>query len=232
MSGQLCPHTQALRQSLLSGRAVKALAKPIRILAIEGHPVLREGLRAILTSQKDVALVALVANAEQAAAEFRRYQPDVILMDLQLPNDTSIGALLGLRQEFPEARVILLTTLQNDGDVRRAMRAGVSGVILFDRVSRDELLAVIRSVHAGRKHIPPELAVRLVEHLGEDDLTSRELDVLRLVRDGYRNKQIADQLAIAETTVNFHVKNILDKLRANHRTHALAIAVRRGLLCI
>jgi len=152
-------------------------------------------------------------------------------MDLRLPGTNGTDALIALRGEFPQARVIMLTTSDGDGDIQRAMRAGASGYILKS-MHMDELLNVIRSVHSGRRYIPPEVAARLAEHLGDDDLTARELDVLRLIRDGNRNKQIADQLSISENTVNFHIKNLMDKLQANDRTHAVTIALRRGLLQI
>jgi DNA-binding NarL/FixJ family response regulator len=176
-------------------------------------------------------LVGQASNAVDAVAEFRRHRPDITLMDVRLPGTDGTDALIAIRGEFPQARIIMLTTSDGDGEIRRAMRAGASGYILKS-MHMDELLSVIRSVHAGRRHISPEVAARLAEHLGDDDLTARELDVLRLIRDGRRNKQIADQLAISENTVNFHVKNLVDKLQANDRTHAVTIALRRGLLQI
>ena len=205
--------------------------RPIRILCVEDHPVFREGLSTIIASQQDMALVGLAGNAVEAVAEFRRHRPDVTLMDYRLPGVDGVDILIAIRGEFPQARVIMLTSSDGDGEIQRAMRAGAAGYLLKS-MPKDELLAVIRSVHAGRRHIPPEVAARLAEHMGEDNLTTRELEVLRLVRDGYRNKQIADQLTIAETTVNFHMKNLVDKLGANDRTHAVTIAVRRGLLQI
>jgi DNA-binding NarL/FixJ family response regulator len=176
-----------------------------------------------------MVLVAQAANALEAVTEFRRHQPDITLMDLRLPGTNGTDTLIAIRGEFPRARIIILTTSDSDGEIQRAMRAGASGYILKS-MPKNELLAVIRAVHGGGKHIPPEVAARIAEHLGEEDLTTRELDVLRLIRDGYRNKQIADRLAIAETTVNFHIKNLVDKLQANDRTHAVTIAIRRGLL--
>jgi DNA-binding NarL/FixJ family response regulator len=206
-----------------------APAKPIRILSVEDHPVFREGLSAIISSQPDMLMVAQATNAIEALDEFRRHRPDITLMDLRLPGANGTDTLTSIRGEFPHARVIMLTTSDSDGEIQRAMKAGASAYILKS-TPKNELLAAIRSVHGGRRHVPPEVAARLAEHLGEEDLTSRELEVLRLIRDGFRNKQIADQLAIAETTVNFHIKNLVDKLGANDRTHAVTIAIRRGLL--
>jgi DNA-binding NarL/FixJ family response regulator len=204
-------------------------AVPIRILCVEDHPVFREGLATVIASQPDMRLIGSASNGVEAVAEFRRRQPDVTLMDLKLPGLNGIDVLIAIRGEFPRARVVILTTSDGDGEIQRAMRAGAAGYLLKS-TGQDDLLAVIRSVHAGRRHVPPDVAARLAEHLGEDGLTTRELEVLRFIRDGYRSKEIADQLSIAETTVNFHVKNLVAKLQAKDRTHAVTIAVRRGLL--
>ena len=206
-----------------------AAPNPIRILCVEDHPVFREGLRAMIESEPDMTLVGHAPNAVEAIAQFRRHRPDVTLMDLRLPGANGTDVLISIRGEFPQARIIMLTTSDGDVDIQRAMRAGACAYILKS-MPLDELLGVIRSVNAGRRHIPPEVAARLAEFMGDDDLTGRELEVLRLIRDGYRNKQIADQLFISENTVNFHIKNLMEKLRANDRTHAVTIALRRGLM--
>ena len=208
-----------------------AAPNPIRILCVEDHPVFREGLRAMIESEPDMTLVGHAPNAVEAIAQFRHHQPDVTLMDLRLPGANGTDVLISIRGEFPQARIIMLTTSDGDADIQRAMRAGASAYILKS-MPMEELLGVIRSVHAGRRHIPTEVAARLAEYMGDDDLTARELEVLRLIRDGYRNKQIADQLFISENTVNFHIKNLMEKLRANDRTHAVTIALRRGMLQI
>lgn len=205
--------------------------KPIRILTVEDHPVFREGLATIIGSDPDLLLVAQAANAVEAIAEFRRHRPDITLMDLRLPGTNGTDTLITIRGEYPDARIIMLTTSDSDGDIQRALRAGASAYILKS-MPKKELLEVVRAVHAGRRYVPADVAARLAEHMGDEDLTARELEVLRLIRDGYRNKQIADQLSIAETTVNFHIKNLVGKLGANDRTHAVTIAIRRGLLTI
>jgi DNA-binding NarL/FixJ family response regulator len=176
-----------------------------------------------------MAIVGHATDGAQAMTEYRRHRPDITLMDLRLPGSDGTDALIAIRGEFPEARIIILTTADSDGEIQRALRAGAAAYILKS-MPRNELLQVIRSVNAGRRYVPPEIAARLAEHLGEESLTAREMEVLQLIRDGHRNKQIADHLSIAETTVNFHIKNLVDKLGANDRAHAVSIAIRRGFL--
>jgi DNA-binding NarL/FixJ family response regulator len=188
-------------------------------------------LRAILDAEEDMVLVAQASNAVEAVSAFRRHQPDVTLMDLFLPGANGTDALIAIRVEFPEAQIIMLTTFDKEAEIYRALRAGASGYVLKN-MSRDDLLKVIRAVHAGHRHVQPEVAARLAEHFGAEDLTERELEVLCFVRDGYRNRQIADRLVISENTVNYHIKNLLLKLGANDRTHAVTIAQRRGFLPI
>jgi DNA-binding NarL/FixJ family response regulator len=198
---------------------------------VEDHPVFREGLRIIISSEEDMELVGQAVNGREALALYHQEHPDITLMDLGLPGQDGVEALSSIRKIYRDARIIVLTNSDSDADLERALRAGAAAYILKS-MANNEIIEIIRSVHQLGRYIPTQLATRVADHIGEEQLTIRELQVLGLVRDGYRNKLIADQLAIAESTVNFHIKNIMAKLRANDRTHAVTIAVRRGLLQI
>ena len=205
------------------------LGGPIRVLAVDDHALLREGIAALVNAESDMKLVAEATNGQEGIEKFRVHRPDVTLMDLQMPGLNGIEAIIGIRSEFPSARIIVLTTYTGDVQVLRALRAGAQGYILKGHVRR-ELLDTIRAVHAGQKRIPPEVAAELADHATDDGLSSRELDVLRLIATGNANKEIACQLAIAEDTVKSHVTNILAKLGANDRTHAVTIGLKRGII--
>ena len=201
----------------------------IRVMTVEDHPIFRGGLEALLFSQPDMELVAQAETAEEAISEYRRLKPDVVLMDQRLPGTTGTETVIAMHNLSRNARIIILTTSRGDIEIQRALRAGASGYVLKS-TSKDELLKSIRTVSKGKRYIPPEVAGVVAEHWGEEELTLRETEVLSLIRDGTKNKQIGDQLGISETTVNFHIKNIAEKLQAKDRTHAVTLAVRRGLL--
>jgi DNA-binding NarL/FixJ family response regulator len=201
----------------------------IRVLSVDDHPLLREGIAALVNSEWDMKLVAEATNGQDAIEKFRLHRPDVTLMDLQMPALNGIEAIIGIRSEFPGARIIVLTTYTGDVQMLRALKAGARAYVLKGHVHR-ELLDTIRAVHAGQKRIPPEVAAELADHCVEDDLSSREIDVLRLIATGNANKEIAAQLSIAEETVKSHVTSVLAKLGANDRTHAVTLALKRGII--
>ncbi len=203
--------------------------KTIRILTADDHALLRQGIAALVDLEPDMELVAQASTGREAIEQFRRHRPDITLMDLQMPDISGIEAILAIRGEFPEARIIVLTTYAGDVQVVRALKAGARGYLLKGNVHTD-LLETIRAVHAGRKRIPPEVAAELALHTTEDQLTARELEILRLIAKGNANKEIAAQLSIREDTVKSHVGSILDKLGANDRTHAVTIGLQRGII--
>jgi len=203
--------------------------KPIRVLTVDDHALLRKGIRTLLGAERDMQLVGEASTGREAIEEFRTHQPDVTLMDLQMPDMNGVEAIIAIRGEFPEARIIVLSTYSGDVQVVRAMRAGARAYLLKGNVNR-ELLGTIRAVHSGEKRIPIEIAADLAEHTGEDHLSEREVQVLRLIAAGNANKEIAAQLDLAEDTVKKHVTNILSKLGANDRTHAVTIGLKRGII--
>jgi DNA-binding NarL/FixJ family response regulator len=203
--------------------------KQIKILTVDDHPLLRQGIAAVIQGEKDMLIVGEAANGREAIEMFRSQRPDVTLMDLQMPDLNGIDAITIIRQEHPQARIIVLTTYEGDVLARRALKAGVAGYILKDMI-RTELLEAIRLVHAGRRYIPQRIAAELAEHYAEDDLSEREIEVLREVARGTSNKIIASHLSISEATVKAHMQNILLKLGASDRTHAVSIATTRGFL--
>jgi len=201
----------------------------IRVLTVDDHPLLRHGIAALVNAEADLRVIAEASNGLDAIDAFRAHRPDITLMDLQLPQMDGLEALEAILREFPESRVIILTTYDGDTQVLRALKAGARGYILKGHVHR-ELLDAIRAVHAGHKRVPPEIAAELANHASDDPLTEREIEVLRLIAAGNSNKQIGHRLLIGEATVKSHVTNILSKLDANGRAHAVTIGLKRGII--
>jgi DNA-binding NarL/FixJ family response regulator len=201
----------------------------IRILAVDDHVLVREGIAVLLSAEPDMVLVAEASNGREAIQQFRAHRPDITLMDLQMPEMNGLDATIGIRGEFPEAKIIVLTTYKGDVQILRALKAGARGYLLKNTI-HSELLDTIRAVHAGKKALSPEASYEIAEHATDDALTPAEINVLRLIAAGNANKQIADQLSITEETVKGRVKNILSKLGASDRTHAAMIGLKRGII--
>ena len=205
------------------------VAQRIRVMTVDDHPLLREGIAAVVAGEPDMELVGEAASGQEAIQLFRVHRPDVTLMDLQMPGGNGIDAMIDIREEFPQARFIVLTTYQGDVQALRALKSGASGYLLKSML-RKELMSAIRAVHAGRRCIPPQIAADLAEHVTDDALSEREVEILRRVAAGSSNKIIASDLSVSEATVKGHMKSILSKLGANDRTHAVTIAMKRGYL--
>ena len=204
---------------------------PIRVLCVDDHPLMREGIAAIIKNESDMFLVAEASSGREAIEFFREHRPDITLMDIRLPDVGGIDALIAIRTEFADARIIMLTTFEGDVDIQRAFEAGAQGYMLKS-MPRKQLLEMIRKVHSGSKQIPPEVAAHLVEHMGEESLSRREIEVLQKIAEGNRNADVATLLFISEETVKGHVKHLMEKLGASDRTEAVTLAIRRGIIHI
>jgi DNA-binding NarL/FixJ family response regulator len=219
---------QAPQSQRGKGKLMPEAAK-IRVFSVDDHPLLHEGLALVIRNQPDLLLVAEASNGREAIQRFREQNPDVTLMDLRLPDMSGIDAMIAIRSEFPEARIIMLTTFAGDVEIQRALQAGARAYVLKSMPPK-ELVEIIRQVHAGKKRIPPEIAANLAEHYSDEALTGREVEVLGQIAGGNRNRDIAEKLFITEETVKVHIKHIMEKLGAADRTQAVAIAVRRGII--
>jgi DNA-binding NarL/FixJ family response regulator len=201
----------------------------IRVLCVDDHPLLREGIATVVNSQPDMSLVGTAFNGHESVEQFRKHKPDVTLMDLRLPDMSGIDAMIAIRSEFPQARIMILTTFDGDVEIHRALEAGARGYMLKSMPPKD-MVEAIRQVHSGKKRIPTEIATNLAEHYSDEALTQREIEVLREIAGGNRNRDIAEKLFISEETVKVHMKHIMEKLGASDRTQAVAIGVRRGII--
>jgi DNA-binding NarL/FixJ family response regulator len=208
---------------------MSAAPSPIRILSVDDHPILRQGVAALVSGQADMSVAAEASNGREAIQQFRTHHPDVTLMDLQMPEMNGLDAMIAIRGEFPEARIIVLTTYDGDVQVLRALKAGARGYLLKNSLHK-ELLETIRSVHAGKRTLSTEASIKLAEHATDDALTPAEIRVLRMIAEGNANKEIAEQLSVSVDTIKGQVRNILSKLSANDRTHAAMIGLKRGII--